>query len=59
MNCPKCDTPQARTINSRVRLDPREVWRRRICRACAFRWTTREVPALWLTPKRKPTPQTT
>jgi hypothetical protein len=51
--CPKCRTHKPRTLTTRPCVDPRQVRRRRECRVCSFRWSTREVPTAWL---RRKTP---
>lgn len=42
MLCPRC-SGQTRVKDSR-HAGPREVTRRRVCRGCGYRFTTREVP---------------
>lgn len=46
MNCPKCESPDNKTIDSRPASDT--IRRRRKCDACEHRWTTYEVPDEWL-----------
>ena len=42
MNCPKCNEPEARVVDSRNRESGREVYRRRRCQSCGTRFTTLE-----------------
>lgn len=54
MNCPKCKHYQSRVLDSSRSLDGSEWLRRRQCRKCAHRWTTRELDAQRLTSRIPP-----
>jgi transcriptional regulator NrdR family protein len=43
VNCPECDHPHNDVVDSRPREDKESIRRRRACKACGYRWTTREV----------------
>jgi transcriptional repressor NrdR len=42
MRCPVCDAEDTRVIDSRANKEGREIRRRRLCEACAHRFTTYE-----------------
>ena len=45
MRCPSCKNDDDHVTNSGVSLDGKEFIRRRHCRGCGHRWTTREIHA--------------
>lgn len=53
MNCPKCNEPEARVMDSRNRLEGKEVYRRRRCLACGYRFTTLETVVKISTKKKE------
>ncbi len=46
MNCPFCQAPDSKVIDSRLVAEGAQVRRRRECQGCAERWTTFEVSEL-------------
>lgn len=56
MNCPKCNEPEARVMDSRNRLEGKEVYRCRRCLACDCRFTTLEA-VVKISTKKKEKPE--
>lgn len=53
MNCPRCNDSEARVMDSRNRLEGKEVYRRRRCLACGYRFTTLETVVKISTKKKE------
>lgn len=56
MNYPKCNEPEAIVMDSRNRLEGKEVYRRRRCLACDCRFTTLEA-VVKISTKKKEKPE--